>query len=163
MSANKNHRTWARSHLLYDHQMHLILRGFEKNSNEVEKMTDKPWLNSYPPGVPATINPDEFHSIVDIFLQSCDKFSERTAFYNMGAELRYADLDYLSLNFAAALQSMGLQQGDRIALMMPNILQYPVAVFGALRAGLVVVNTNPMYTARELRHQLVDSGAKAIV
>lgn len=126
-------------------------------------MTDKPWLNSYPPGVPATINPDEFHSIVDIFMQSCDRFSERTAFYNMGAELRYADLDYLSRNFAAALHSIGLEQGDRIALMMPNILQYPVAVFGALRAGLVVVNTNPMYTARELRHQLVDSGAKAIV
>jgi long-chain acyl-CoA synthetase len=126
-------------------------------------MTDKPWLKSYPPGVPATIDPDQYHSIVDIFTQSCDKFGERIAFHNMGAELRYTDLDYLSRNFAAALQAMGLQQGDRIAMMMPNILQYPVAVFGALRAGLVVVNTNPMYTARELRHQLVDSGAKAIV
>jgi long-chain acyl-CoA synthetase len=85
------------------------------------------------------------------------------AFHNMGAEISYAELDFLTRNFAASLQSMGLQQGDRIALMMPNILQYPVALFGALRAGLVIVNTNPMYTARELRHQLVDSGAKAIV
>ena len=126
-------------------------------------MTDRPWLNSYPPGVPATIDPDKFHSIVDLLLQSCDSFKERVAYHNMGADIRYSDLDYLTRNFAAALQSMGLEQGDRIAIMMPNILQYPVAMFGALRAGLVVVNTNPMYTARELKHQLVDSGAKAIV
>lgn len=126
-------------------------------------MIDRPWLNSYPPGVPATIDPDMFHSIVDLLLQSCDSFKDRVAYHNMGADIRYTDLDYLTRNFAAALQAMGLQQGDRIAIMMPNILQYPVAVFGALRAGLVVVNTNPMYTARELKHQLVDSGAKAIV
>lgn len=126
-------------------------------------MTDRPWLNSYPPGVPATIDPDKFHSIVDLLLQSCDKYNERIAYHNMGADLRYTDLDYLTRNFAAALQAMGLKQGDRIAMMMPNTLQYPVAVFGALRAGLIVVNTNPMYTARELKHQLVDSGAKAIV
>lgn len=124
---------------------------------------EKPWLNSYPPGVPATIDLSEFNSIVDVLEQSCNKYKDRIAYHNMGAEISYADLDYLTRNFAAALQNMGLQQGDRIALMMPNVLQYPVALYGALRAGLVIVNTNPMYTARELRHQLVDSGAKAIV
>jgi long-chain acyl-CoA synthetase len=124
---------------------------------------EKPWLNSYSPGVPANIDLTGYHSIVDILEESCANYKDRLAYHNMGAEITYAELDYLSRNFAAALQGMGLQQGDRIALMMPNILQYPVALFGALRAGLVVVNTNPMYTARELRHQLVDSGAKAIV
>ena len=126
-------------------------------------MMEKPWLSSYPPGVPANIDLGAYHSIVDILEESCSKYKDRMAYHNMGAELSYAELDYLSRNFAASLQNMGLQQGDRIALMMPNILQYPVALFGALRAGLIVVNTNPMYTARELRHQLVDSGAKAIV
>jgi long-chain acyl-CoA synthetase len=124
---------------------------------------ERPWLKSYPPGVPATIDLSGYNSIVDVLEQSCTKYKDRMAYHNMGAEITYADLDYLTRNFAAALQDMGLQPGDRIALMMPNILQYPVAVFGALRAGLVIVNTNPMYTARELRHQLVDSGAKAIV
>jgi len=126
-------------------------------------MTQKPWLSSYPPGVPANIDLDAFHSIVELFEQSCETYKDRMAFHNMGAELTYGELDYLTKNFAAALQNMGLQQGDRIALMMPNLLQYPVALFGALRAGLIIVNTNPMYTARELRHQLIDSGAKAIV
>jgi long-chain acyl-CoA synthetase len=124
---------------------------------------EKPWLSSYPPGVPANIDLSEFHSIVDVLEKSCTKYKDRMAYHNMGAELSYGELDYLTRNFAASLQNMGLQPGDRIALMMPNILQYPVALFGALRAGLVIVNTNPMYTARELRHQLVDSGAKAIV
>ena len=126
-------------------------------------MMEKPWLKSYPPGVPAQIDLSSFHSIVEVLEQSCSKYKDRMAYHNMGAEITYAELDYLTRNFAASLQNMGLQQGDRIALMMPNILQYPVALFGALRAGLVVVNTNPMYTARELRHQLVDAGAKAIV
>lgn len=124
---------------------------------------EKPWLNSYPTGVPANIDLSAFHSIVDVLEQSCAKYKDRMAYHNMGTELSYGELDYLTRNFAASLQNMGLQQGDRIALMMPNILQYPVALFGALRAGLIIVNTNPMYTARELRHQLVDSGAKAIV
>ena len=126
-------------------------------------MTDKPWLKSYPPGVPAQIDLSGYRSIVDILEQSCSEFKDRMAYHNMGAELSYSELDYLTRNFAASLQAMGLQQGDRIALMMPNVLQYPVALFGALRAGLIIVNTNPMYTARELRHQLVDAGAKAIV
>ena len=126
-------------------------------------MTDKPWLKSYSPGVPANVDLSAYSSIVELLEQSCDKYKDRMAYHNMGAEISYGELDYLTRNFAAALQDMGLQQGDRIALMMPNILQYPVALFGALRAGLIIVNTNPMYTARELRHQLVDSGAKAIV
>jgi len=126
-------------------------------------MMDKPWLKSYPPGVPANIDLGEHASIVDLLERSCLKHKDRVAFHNMGADLTYEELDFLTRNFAATLQDMGLQQGDRIALMMPNTLQYPVALFGALRAGLVIVNTNPMYTARELRHQLVDSGAKAIV
>jgi long-chain acyl-CoA synthetase len=126
-------------------------------------MMEKPWLDSYPEGVPANIDLSSFHSIVDVLEQSCEKYSDRMAYHNMGAEISYAELEYLTRNFAASLQGMGLKPGDRIALMMPNILQYPIALFGALRAGLVVVNTNPMYTARELRHQLVDSGAKAIV
>jgi long-chain acyl-CoA synthetase len=124
---------------------------------------EKPWLNSYPPGVPVDIDLDAYHSIVDLLEKSCDKYKTRMAYHNLGSELSYADLDYLTRNFAASLQDMGLQPGDRIALMMPNVLQYPVALFGALRAGLIIVNTNPMYTARELRHQLVDSGARAIV
>jgi long-chain acyl-CoA synthetase len=123
----------------------------------------KPWLSVYPEGVPAEIDPEQYSSILDIFHQSCEKFRERTAYINFDTELTFGDLDRLSRDFAAWLQSRGLKKGDRIALMMPNILQYPVAIFGAMRAGLIIVNTNPMYTARELRHQLTDSGARAIV
>jgi long-chain acyl-CoA synthetase len=123
----------------------------------------KPWLNHYPEGVPAEIDLSAYRSILDIFAQSCEQFRDRTAFTNMGTRLSYGDLDRATRSFAAWLQDQGLRPGDRMALMLPNLLQYPVALFGALRAGLVVVNTNPMYTARELRHQLVDSGARAIV
>ncbi|NND44140.1 MAG: AMP-binding protein [Xanthomonadales bacterium] len=126
-------------------------------------MSDKPWLKHYAPGVPEHIDLSEYSSIVDVLDQVCDAHRESTAFICMGTTLSYGELDRLSRNFAAELQATGLQPGERVALMMPNILQYPVALFGALRAGLVVVNTNPMYTARELRHQLVDSGARAIV
>ena len=90
---------------------------------------EKPWLKSYPPGVPENIDLGEFSSIVDVLEQSCDKYKDRMAYHNMGAELSYTDLDYLSRNFAASLQDMGLQQGDRIALMMPNILQYPCLLY----------------------------------
>lgn len=124
---------------------------------------EKPWLSSYPPGVPESIDLGEFSSIVDLFERSCDRYGDRVAFHNLGADLSYTELDFLTRNFAAALQDMGMRPGDRIALMMPNTLQYPVALFGALRAGLIIVNTNPMYTARELRHQLLDAGARAIV
>jgi long-chain acyl-CoA synthetase len=124
---------------------------------------NKPWLDSYPQGVPAEIDLGEYRSILDIFEQSCSKFCDRTAWINFDTKMSYGDLDKHTRHFAAWLQSQGLNKGDRIAVMMPNILQYPVVVFGALRAGLVVVNTNPMYTARELKHQLQDSGARAIV
>jgi long-chain acyl-CoA synthetase len=124
---------------------------------------NKPWLKSYPAGVPADIDLDSYTSLVDIFEKSCSVYAEQVAYANYGNTITYADLDRLSSNFAAWLQSQGMRSGDRIALMMPNVLQYPVALFGALRAGLVIVNTNPMYTARELHHQLVDSGARAIV
>jgi long-chain acyl-CoA synthetase len=122
-----------------------------------------PWLNSYPAGVPAEIDLGEYDSIIEILEQSCSKNKDQAAFVNFDTALTYAELDLQTRNFAAWLQNKGLEKGDRIALVMPNILQYPVALFGALRAGLVVVNTNPMYTAREMKHQLVDSGARAIV
>ncbi|NDY94807.1 AMP-binding protein [Wenzhouxiangella limi] len=126
-------------------------------------MTDKPWLSAYPDGVPAQIDLAEFSSIVDVIDSSCERFRDRVAYVNFGKELTYAQVDEYSRAFGARMQALGLKPGDRIAIMMPNVLQYPIAVFGALRAGLVVVNTNPLYTARELKHQLKDSGAKAIV
>jgi long-chain acyl-CoA synthetase len=126
-------------------------------------MTDKPWLSQYPENVPAEIELGAFDSVVDVVNRSCNEFRDRTAYVNFGAELTYGQVDRYSAAFAARLQALGLEKGDRIAVMMPNVLQYPVAVFGALRAGLVVVNTNPLYTARELKHQLNDSGARAIV
>jgi long-chain acyl-CoA synthetase len=123
-----------------------------------------PWLASYPAGVPAEIDLDEFPSIVSILESSCDRYRTHVAFENMGRELTYDDIDRLSRDFAAYLiHVVKLKKGDRVALMLPNVLQYPVAIFGVLRAGMTVVNTNPMYTARELKHQLVDSGAAAIV
>src|SRR5580658_5361246 len=125
---------------------------------------DRNWLQQYPPGVPADIDPDSYASLREIFEQACAAHGHAAAFTNMGATLSYVQLDELSRAFAAWLQKKsGLQAGDRVALMMPNILQYPIALFGVLRAGMVVVNTNPLYTPRELEHQLKDSGAKAIV
>ncbi len=125
---------------------------------------EKVWLNSYPPGVPAEIDMSEFASLADLFEQGARKFGARTAYVNMGKTLSYAELDVLSERFAAFLQGeLGLQRGARVALMMPNVLQYPVAMFGALRAGCTVVNVNPLYTARELEHQLRDSGADTII
>jgi long-chain acyl-CoA synthetase len=125
---------------------------------------DRIWLQQYPPGVPSDIDPDEYASLKDMFEEACVKHRALPAYTNMGANLSYAQLDELSRAFGAWLQHKAkLAPGDRVALMMPNILQYPIALFGVLRAGLVVVNTNPLYTARELEHQLKDSGAKAIV
>ena len=125
---------------------------------------ERPWLASYPAYVPAQINVDEFPSIVSVLNQACDRFRENPAFTNLGTTLTYEDIDRLSARFACyLLNDLKLKKGDRVALMMPNILQYPIAIFGVLRAGLTVVNTNPMYTGRELRHQLKDSGASAIV
>ena len=126
--------------------------------------SERPWLASYPAGVPAEIDVDEFGSIVDVLQTSLEKFRDRPAFANLGKVLTYADIDRLSQQFAAyLLGELKLKRGDRVAIMMPNCLQYPIATFGVLRAGLTVVNTNPMYTARELKHQLVDSGATVLL
>ena len=125
---------------------------------------EKVWLKSYPPGVPAEIDASPFASIRDIVEQSFAKFAARPSYSCMGRTLSYADLDRRSRDFGAWLQKgAGLGKGARVALMMPNVLQYPIALFGALRAGLTVVNCNPLYTPRELEHQLKDSGADAIV
>lgn len=125
---------------------------------------EKIWLNRYPKGAPEHINPDEFSSLVDLFEQTVQKFSDQPAFTNMGSSLTFRSLEEKSRAFSAYLQQkLQLKKGDRVAIMMPNLLQYPIALFGVLRAGLVVVNVNPLYTPRELKHQLCDSGAKAII
>ena len=124
----------------------------------------RPWLRSYPEGVPAEIDPAQYASLKELLERSFREHAALTAFSNFGAELTYAEVDRLSRQFAAYLQSgTGLKPGDRVAIMMPNLLQYPVVLFGILRAGMVVVNVNPLYTARELEHQLSDSGARVIV
>ncbi len=124
---------------------------------------DKPWLNNYPAGVPATIKYDQYSSIVQLLEESFQKYAHRAAFNSMGKNVTYGEVDELSRALGAYLQSVGLQPGDRVACMMPNVIQYPVSVAAILRAGFVVVNVNPLYTPRELEHQLKDSGAKAIV
>ena len=124
---------------------------------------ERPWLASYPPGVPPDIDPAQYRSLVQLIEESFRKFADRPAYAFMGKELTYAQTDALSRAFAAYLQGLGLAKGDRVAIMMPNVPQYPVAVAAILRAGFVVVNVNPLYTPRELEHQLKDSGAKAIV
>jgi len=124
---------------------------------------DKIWLKSYRAGVPAEIDLNEYASLNDVLAQSCRRFRDLPAFRNLGTTITYAELDRLSRNFAAWLESLSLAKGSRVALMMPNLLQYPVALFGVLRAGMIVVNVNPLYTARELEHQLKDSGAEVIV
>ncbi len=125
---------------------------------------DRPWLATYPKSVPAEIDVNAYSSIVAVLREACDTYRQKPAFTNMGKTITYDELDALSANFASyLLNDLKLKKGDRIAIMLPNLLQYPVAIFGALRAGLTVVNTNPMYTARELKHQLNDAGASAIV
>lgn len=121
------------------------------------------WLKYYPAGVPAEIDVFRFASLKDMLEHSCARYQKRSAFTHMGVALTYGELDRLSRDFGTYLQVIGLRRGDRVAIMLPNLLQYPVALFGALRAGMVVVNVNPLYTARELQHQLADSGAVAIV
>ncbi len=121
------------------------------------------WLKSYPPGVPAEIDPARLTSLAELLRQACTAYRDRPAYEQMGRIMTYAQLDEQTRDFAAWLQAIGMGKGDRIAIMLPNTLQYPIALFGALRAGLIVVNTNPLYTARELQHQLEDSGAAAIL
>lgn len=126
-------------------------------------MSDRIWLSSYPEGVPADIDVTRYASMVDMMEESFKKFASLSAYSFMGKELTYAQVDELSQTFGVYLQSLGLSKGDRVAVMMPNVLQYPIAVAGILRAGYTLVNVNPLYTARELEHQLKDSGTKAIV
>lgn len=124
----------------------------------------KPWLKNYPKGVAHEIDTHRYESVIDIFEATVHRFRDRDAFVNMGSALTFEDIDYLSADFASFLQNVaGLKKGERIAIQMPNLLQYPIALYGALRAGLVVVNTNPLYTAREMKHQFRDAGVKAIV
>jgi len=125
---------------------------------------DRIWLKNYPEGIPADIDPDQFSSIPALLERVFEKFADRPAYHNLGRTLSYAELDRLSRDFAAFLQGLpGMGRGERVAIMSPNLLQYPVVLFGILRAGMTVVNVNPLYTPRELEHQLRDSGARAIV
>ena len=125
---------------------------------------DKVWLKSYPPGMPETIDIDEYQSVAQVFEQAAKKNGPRPAFTNMGSTLTYAEMDKLTAQLAAYLQNLpNMRMGDRVAVMMPNVLQNPIAIFAILRGGFTVVNTNPLYTPRELKHQLSDSGAKAII
>ncbi|TSA19189.1 MAG: long-chain-fatty-acid--CoA ligase [Betaproteobacteria bacterium] len=127
-------------------------------------MTEKIWLKEYPAGVPAEIDADRYTSIPDLVEKAFRKFADKSAYNNFGCSLSYAELDSRSRDFAAFLQSLpGMTKGERVAIMSPNLMQYPVALIGILRAGMTVVNVNPLYTPRELEHQLKDSGAKAIV
>lgn len=124
---------------------------------------NKPWLSNYPSGVPANIDVNAYASLISLFEETFEKYRKKDAFSCMGASITFDQLDKQSKAFGAYLQSRGLEPGDKIALMMPNLLQYPIALFGALRAGIIVVNTNPLYTPREMEHQFMDSGVKAIV
>ena len=134
--------------------------GTANGGNRLERI----WLENYPAGVPAEINPDEIASLQALVERSFAQYADLPAFTMMDRTLRYGDLDRLSQHLAAYLQNVaGLGRGDRLAIMLPNILQYPVAIAAAFRAGLVIVNTNPLYTRRELEHQLRDSGARAIL
>ena len=124
---------------------------------------DRIWLKSYPAGVPADIDPSKYRSLIELFDSSIAKYRDRPAFHSMGKSITFDQLDKRSRDFGAWLQARGLAKGARVAIMMPNCLQYPVAMFGTLRAGCTVVNVNPLYTPRELEHQLKDSGAEVIV
>ncbi|KFJ90485.1 long-chain fatty acid--CoA ligase [Pseudomonas sp. 1-7] len=127
-------------------------------------MTENFWKDKYPVGVAAEINPNQYPNILAVLKESCQRFADKPAFSNLGKTLTYGEIYKLSGDFAAYVQKhTDLKPGDRIAVQLPNVLQYPVVVFGAMRAGLVVVNTNPLYTAREMEHQFNDSGAKALI
>ncbi len=127
-------------------------------------MLENFWKDKYPAGIPSEINPDQYSNILDVLKHSCQRFADKPAFSNLGKTITYGEMYKLSGQFAAYLQkNTDLQPGDRIAIQMPNVLQYPIAVFGAMRAGYVVVNTNPLYTPREMEHQFNDSGAKLLI
>lgn len=139
------------------------MRLMELTNKETQKV-EKNWLKSYPPGVPEEINPDAYQSIVEVLEESFQKYGDRPAYYSMGTTLTYAEIDKLSDDFASYLQNdLSVNKGDRIAIMLPNILQYPVAMFAALKIGAIIVNVNPLYTPSELAYQLNDSGAETII
>ena len=125
---------------------------------------EKVWLKSYPPGVPESIDVNAYQSVAEVFNQAVEKYGDCPSFSNFGTTLSYNDMDRLTAQLASYLQNLpNMRKGDRVAIMMPNVLQYPISIFAAIRGGFTVVNTNPLYTARELKHQLSDSGAKAII
>jgi long-chain acyl-CoA synthetase len=124
---------------------------------------DRIWVKSYPVGVPADIDFGQYRSVVELLEESFAKYRDEKAYVLMDKALTYGDIDRLSAAFGAYLQGLGLKRNDRVAIMMPNVLQYPVVVAAVLRAGFIVVNVNPLYTARELAHQITDSGASAII
>ncbi|MEP6795493.1 MAG: AMP-binding protein [Saprospiraceae bacterium] len=123
----------------------------------------RPWLKHYPKGLPANIDVDQYPNLNSFLSEAMEKFADKTAFYCMGKSMTYGEMDKASRQMAGYLQSRGLKPGDRVAIMMPNLLQYPIALFGCIRAGLVIVNTNPLYTPRELLYQLKDSGVQGII
>jgi long-chain acyl-CoA synthetase len=125
--------------------------------------TNKPWLKHYPANVPANINPEEYNNVVELFNQTVKKYNDSIAFTCMGKDMTFDDLDQYSTNFGAYMLSRGLKAGDKVALMMPNMLQFPIALFGCIKAGLIVVNTNPLYTPREMKYQFNDAEVKAII
>src|SRR5579863_5771300 len=137
-------------------------RDSEATNQEGNSM-ERIWLKRYPAGVPADIDVTQYSDLVELLEESFAKFRDRKAFICMDKSINYRDLDEMSLALAAYLQSKGLQKGARVALMMPNVLQYPVSTAAVLRAGYAVVNVNPLYTPRELEHQLKDSGAEAVI
>ena len=118
---------------------------------------NRPWLKHYPSGTPANIDPDLYPSLLDFINEMLQKYASQPGFYCMGKSLTYGQVDKYSTQLAGYLQSRGLEPGDRIAIMMPNLLQYPIALFGCMKAGLIVVNTNPLYTPREMEHQFTDA------
>src|SRR5690606_6215812 len=123
---------------------------------------EKIWLKQYPAGINPEINPDIYNSVLHVFDESCKKYGSRKAFTNMGVSMTFSEMEAKAADFASFLQNeLRLKKGDRIAIQMPNLLQFPIALFGAFRAGLTVVPTNPLYTAKEMRHQFKDAGVKA--
>jgi len=127
-------------------------------------MTDFPWFKNYPAGIPHELGPLEFSSLPELFETACKKYGDRIAFENLGGKITYSEVDKLSTDFAAYLQNeLGLKKGERIAIQMPNLLQFPIAMIGSMKAGLIVVNTNPLYTPREMEHQFKDASISAIV
>src|SRR5687767_11689686 len=123
----------------------------------------RPWLKNYPKGLPANIDIDKYPNLNSFLSEAMQKFANKPAFYSMGEQMTYAEMDRASRQLAGYLLSRGLKPGDRVAIMMPNLLQYPIALFACIRAGFVIVNTNPLYTPREMLHQFKDSGVKGII